>query len=81
VQLKDAGEAGALSGATVRLQAFANARAARRFEVALAEAAPGTYEGELPSAADGLWEFRLEATRGTARFAKIVRLSVEGGSR
>jgi nitrogen fixation protein FixH len=76
VQLKDAGS-GALTGATVRLQAFANARAARQFEVTLAETAPGSYEGELPSAANGLWEFRLQATRGEARFAKIVRLSVE----
>ena len=79
VQLKDSG-AGALAGATVRLQAFANARAARQFEVALAETLPGSYEGELPSAADGLWEFRLQVTRGTARFAKIVRLSVEAAS-
>ena len=79
LQLKDAG-ASVLSGATVQLQAFANARAARQFEVALAETLPGTYEGELPSAADGIWEFRLQATRGAARFAKIVRLDVERGS-
>ncbi|HEU4579514.1 MAG TPA: FixH family protein [Polyangiaceae bacterium] len=79
LELKDAGGA-ALSGAGVRLQAFANARAARQFEVTLAERAPGLYQGELLSAADGLWEFRLQATRGSARFAKIVRLSVERGS-
>jgi nitrogen fixation protein FixH len=79
LELKDAG-AVPLGGASVRLQAFANARAARQFEVTLAESAPGLYQGELPSAAGGLWEFRLQATRGTARFAKIVRLSVERGS-
>ena len=76
LQLKDAG-AGPLSAAAVRLQAFANARAAQQFEVALAQTAPGVYEGNLPSAANGVWEFRLQATRGAARFAKIVRLSVE----
>ena len=76
VQLSDAA-GGALAGATVRVQAFANARAAQQFELELAETAPGSYSAELPSAAHGLWEFRLQATRGSARFAKIVRLSVE----
>jgi nitrogen fixation protein FixH len=79
VQLSDP-VGGALAGATVRVQAFANARAAQRFEIALAEMTPGSYSGELPSAAHGLWEFRLQATRGSARFAKIVRLSVERAS-
>jgi nitrogen fixation protein FixH len=79
VQLRDAG-GGALAGATVRMQAFANARAAQQFELVLAETAQGSYSGELPSAAHGLWEFRLQATRGSARFAKIVRLSVERAS-
>jgi nitrogen fixation protein FixH len=79
VQLKDA-SGDALTGSSVRVQAFANARAARQFEVALAETAHGIYEGELPSPASGLWEFRLEAARSTARFAKSVRLSVESAS-
>lgn len=79
VQLRDA-SGGALAGASVRVQAFANARAARQFELELRELAPGSYSGELPSAADGLWEFRVRATRGAARFAQIVRLSVERAS-
>lgn len=79
LQLKDA-EGAALTGASARVQAFANARAARQFEVRFVEIAPGTYEAELPSAASGLWEFRLQATRGTAHFASTVRLDVRRAS-
>jgi nitrogen fixation protein FixH len=75
VQLRDA-QGGPLAGAFVHVQAFANARAARVFEAALVETAPGTYSTEIPNSVLGLWEFRLEATRGAQRFAEVLRQSV-----
>jgi len=75
VQLSDA-RGGPLGGAAVRVQAFANARAARVLEASLVESTPGTYTGEVPSSVLGLWEFRLEATRGADRFAEVLRESV-----
>jgi hypothetical protein len=75
LQLSDAG-GGPLGGAAVRVRAFANARAARVLEAALVETAPGTYRAEIPSSVLGLWEFRLEATRGADHFAEVLRQSV-----
>jgi nitrogen fixation protein FixH len=75
VQLRDA-QQGPLAGAAVHVQAFANVRAARVLEAALLETAPGTYTAELPSNVLGLWEFRVEATRGAARFTEVLRQSV-----
>jgi nitrogen fixation protein FixH len=75
VQLSDA-TGGPLAGAAVHVHAFANARAARILEVSLLETTPGTYSAELPSSVLGLWEFRLEATRGADRFAEVLRHSV-----
>jgi hypothetical protein len=75
VQLRDA-QGGPLSGALVHVQAFANARAARVLEASLVEAPAGTYTGEIPSSVLGLWEFRLEATRGSDRFGEVLRQSV-----
>ncbi|HKO90751.1 MAG TPA: FixH family protein [Polyangiaceae bacterium] len=75
VQLRDA-QQGPLGGAAVHVQAFANARAARVFEAPLLETAPGTYTAEIPSRLLGLWEFRLEATRGAERFAEVLRQNV-----
>jgi len=65
-----------LRGAAVRVAAFANARAARVLEAALLETAPGTYTAELPSRVLGLWEFRMQATRGADRFGEVLRQSV-----
>jgi len=75
VQLRG-GRGEPLTGAALRVQAFANARAARVLEAVLQETAPGTYSAELPSSVLGLWEFRLEATRGSEHFAEAVRQSV-----
>ena len=78
VQLLDArGEP--LRGARLRLAAFSNARAARVLEASPSETAPGTYTAEIPSSVFGLWEFRLEATRGPDRFAEVLRQSVSPG--
>jgi nitrogen fixation protein FixH len=75
VQLLDA-QHGPLDGAAVHVQGFANARAARVFEVTLRETSAGTYTAEIPSSVLGLWEFRLEATRGADRFAEVLRKNV-----
>lgn len=65
-----------LVGAVVHAHAFANARAARVFEASLLETAAGSYTAEIPSSVLGLWEIRLEATRGNQRFAQALRVSV-----
>lgn len=78
VQLRDAQQR-PLAGAAVHVQAFANARAARVLEAALLETAPGTYTADIPSNVLGLWEFRVEATRGAERFAEVLRQSVPPG--
>jgi nitrogen fixation protein FixH len=75
VEFRDA-QGAPLGGAVVHAQAFANARAARVFEAALVETAPGTYTAEIPSSVIGIWEFRLEATRGAQRFAEVLRKGV-----
>ncbi|MEY4546861.1 MAG: hypothetical protein RL685_3056 [Pseudomonadota bacterium] len=75
VQLRDA-KGDPLAGALLHVRAFANARAARVFETSLVETTPGIYTGKVPSSVLGLWELRLEATRGTDRFATVLRASV-----
>ncbi|MEY2929349.1 MAG: hypothetical protein RL033_98 [Pseudomonadota bacterium] len=75
VQLRDA-KGTPLAGALLHVRAFANARAARLLETSLVETTPGIYTGKVPSSVLGLWEFRLEATRGSDRFAAVLRESV-----
>jgi nitrogen fixation protein FixH len=81
LRLTDAAGA-ALEGATVRAHAFQNARASQIFDVALLERIPGSYAADIPSGRVGLWEFRLEATRGAAAFRTVLRseVSVGGGT-
>jgi nitrogen fixation protein FixH len=66
----------AISGATLNAVAFANTRAAQRLELGLGERAPGQYRGELGQARPGLWEARLEATRGSDRYETTLRFEV-----
>jgi nitrogen fixation protein FixH len=72
VQLTDAA-GGALSGATLTAQAFANARAGSVLSLRWTESAPGHYETELVPARPGLWELRLQATRGSDTFLHTSR--------
>ncbi len=58
----------AVTKAKVGLSAFANIRAADRQRPALREKKPGVYCGSLKLKRLGLWEFRLVALRGKARF-------------
>tara|TARA_R110002072_G_scaffold131222_3_gene270644 strand:- start:854 stop:1276 length:423 start_codon:yes stop_codon:yes gene_type:complete len=53
----------------VRAELFHKARAGRAFRGTLARTAtPGVYEASLPLRRAGLWELRLEAWQGEARF-------------
>lgn len=60
-------------GALVEVEAFPNAYASRIERVTLREVAPGRYTGELRRAVHGLWELRVRATSGDARFQQVLR--------
>jgi nitrogen fixation protein FixH len=81
VHLVDA-EGRGISGAHLSAVAFANTRSAQRLELGLGERAPGQYLGELGRPRPGLWEARLEATRGSDRYEATLRFEVfEAGAR
>ncbi len=65
-----------VAGATVQVTAMFNARAADRLEATLAPQPDGSYAATLPVAHAGLWEVRIEATRGGDRFTASHRLDV-----
>ncbi len=68
-----------LSGAHLSLDAFPNARAGTTVHKVLNETAPGVYSIELPRVRSGLWEFRLEISRGGAgqeRYLEVFRRDV-----
>ena len=75
VDLKDA-RGQAVSGATLKLEAFANARAGTRITRELRESGAGSYGTELPPARDGLWELRFSAVRGSERFTRTLRVEL-----
>lgn len=62
-----------LTGATLRAEAFANARSAARHDLVFVEAAPGTYRVTVPAPRAGLWELRFVVTHGSERFSQTVR--------
>jgi hypothetical protein len=62
-----------LTGATLRAEAFANARSAARSDLVFVEAAPGKYRVAVPAPRAGLWELRFVVTRGGERFSQTVR--------
>ena len=63
----------ALSGASVKLEAFANAHAADRLELQLNETSPGTYRVQLPVTRPGLWELRFQIDHSSGRFTEVAR--------
>ena len=65
-----------ISGAALRIVAFANARASGVQESELRESSPGVYEGEISSGRPGLWEFRLQAQRGKDTFQQVLRREI-----
>jgi nitrogen fixation protein FixH len=75
VELTD--RTGRLSGASVSLAAFHNARASTIIESALTEKAEGAYSARLPMRLPGEWELRLTAIRGDERFTQVLRATVD----
>jgi len=71
----------ALSGLTVGLVAFHNARAANILEATLTETAAHEYAADLAVVRPGIWEFRIVATRGAATFTAVADLDAPGASR
>lgn len=69
VRLADASGAG-IAGAAVTATLIHNADAARHVDVRLRDLGDGRYAAEPALAHPGLWEVRIEATRGTAHFAE-----------
>jgi len=57
-----------ISDATIRLQAFHNARAAHILKSDLERDGDGRYSASLPMHRPGLWEFRFEVSRAGDRF-------------
>lgn len=62
-----------IEGATIRVVAFHNARAADKLEFGLDSA----YAASTPPLRPGLWEFRFDVTRGGERFVHTLRKRVE----
>jgi len=70
--LKD--RAGApLDGASVKLLCFAHARAKDAQQASLKPAGGGAYSATLPMPRDGLWEFRMIASRGADTHVETVQ--------
>jgi nitrogen fixation protein FixH len=65
-----------LRGAGVEVAAFHNARAGNVLRDRLPAIEEGVYGKTLPIRRSGVWEFRVEITRGEDRFFEVVRKSV-----
>jgi nitrogen fixation protein FixH len=63
-------------GAEVEVATFHNARAGQVLTSRLPEVEEGIYGETLPMRRSGVWEFRVEITRGGERFEGKVRKSV-----
>jgi nitrogen fixation protein FixH len=70
-----------LPSASLRAEAFANARAADIREVEFRLGADGRYHAELDREVPGLWEFRVVVVNGPERFTAIVRRDVPRAGR
>jgi nitrogen fixation protein FixH len=78
-----AADGSAVPGAQVHVVAFHNARAAQPLELEPLESSPGVYSATFEGHRPGLWELRIEATRGREAFETTLRheLPPEGLSR
>jgi hypothetical protein len=73
-----------LPEATLRAEAFANARAADVRELEFRRSADGRFRASLERATPGLWEFRFVVVNGEERFTSVIRRDVpapSGGAR
>ena len=68
-----------IRGASVDLEAFANARASRVHTTTLVPAADASYRGDVALTQPGLWEFRFKVESGGQRFTGVVRQEVKKG--
>jgi hypothetical protein len=66
----------ALRGASVRAEAFANARAANPVQLAFSEGADGNYRTRLDAPRAGLWEFRFRVDAEGEHFTQVVRVDL-----
>ncbi len=69
----------ALRHASVRAEAFANARAAARRNLVLTERADGSYVTMLAAPRPGLWEVRVRVEHDHERFTAAVRTELTPG--
>ena len=67
-----------VAGAAVHVTAIHNLAAATPSELTATPGDAGTYVATLPVAREGLWELRLAATRGGARFRADLRREAPG---
>ena len=71
----------ALAGARVRVTAIHNLDGDHHVRQTLIEGASGRYAARLPLDRTGLWEIRLEITRGADHFTADTRVDVAGAPR
>ena len=67
-------------GASVRAEAFANARAANIRQLVFSERGDGTYHAAFGSARPGLWEFRFRVENAALTFTNVVRADIPAGA-
>lgn len=65
-----------ISGATLDVEAFHNARMNQKTKVTLVEKAPGRYQAELSVRRPGLWELRFRAVKSPDTFTSVVQRDV-----
>lgn len=75
VRLRDR-DGAPVEGATVSLETFHLARSAQSLGATPTEAGPGWYVTRMPMRRPGLWEFRIDVTRGDEHFTERVQQEV-----
>lgn len=70
-----------IQGARVTAQAFHNAHSGDVRSLDFVALGDGHYEAWLPHPRTGLWEYRVEATRGSDHYRKVFRADLGGSTR
>ncbi len=79
VLLRDRGRQ-SVAGARVSVEAIHNLQADERIRATLGELRNGEYSARMPLRRRGLWELRIEATRGRDRWVTSVRREAQWSS-
>ena len=66
-----------IEGATVKAVAFPNARSSQIHELEFRGAGAGRYRTQVSPWRPGVWEFRFEVVRASARFLQVMRVDLE----